>query len=76
MRFQGFWPIARERALAATPRSELDCGTLARRVLGRYPTDLTDDQRHASRQTFADHVVGTHARLPARNAIAEMAVIR
>ncbi len=66
---------ARERALAKTLRAEMDFDTLARFVLGRYTTELTDDQKHTFRQTFADYVVATYARLLARNAIAEMAVI-
>ena len=67
---------ARERALAKTLRSEMDFDTLARFVLGRYTAELTQDQRHTFRHTFADYVVGTYARLLARNAIAEISVIR
>ena len=67
---------ARERALAKTLRSELDFDTLAQFVLGRYTNELNRDQRHRFRQTFADYVVRTYARLLARNAIAEISVIR
>ena len=66
---------ARERGLAKTLRSEMDFDTLARFVLGRYAAELTRDQRQTFRQTFADYVVETYARLLARNAIADMAVI-
>ena len=66
---------ARERALAKTLRSEMDFDTLARFVLGRYRAQLTRDQRQTFRQTFSDYVVETYARLLARNAIADMAVI-
>ncbi|MDZ7711673.1 MAG: ABC transporter substrate-binding protein [Rhodovibrio sp.] len=66
---------ARERALAKTLRSAMDFDTLTRFVLGRYAAELTRDQRQTFRQTFADYVVETYARLLARNAISDMAVI-
>jgi len=65
---------AREQALAQTLRSELDFDTLARFVLGRYTSDLSDAQKDTFRQTFADYVVSTYAGMLARNAIADMTV--
>ena len=67
---------ARERALAETLRSQLDFDTLARFVLGRYAGELSGVQKDTFRQTFADYVAGTYARMLARNAIAEMTVVQ
>ena len=67
---------ARERALAETLRTELDFETLSRFVLGRYAADLSDDQTRTFRRAFSDYVVGTYARVLARNAISGMTVVQ